>query len=218
MTERRIPTKQAMRRADTRKAISDAAQMLFSKRPVDAVAIDEIVAAASVAKGSFYNYFPSKDALVTDIVDNIRESLESRVAEINAGEPDAARRVARAVCVYMRYAIDQPERAALLVRVQQGYLATSIPYNHAVVDDVEIGMAQRRFSVPTVESGTIFILAIAQIGIVRIVQEPEPSYAVQLAQELSSLLIRGLGVGDAEASAIASDAADAIVNLKGEND
>ncbi len=213
MTEPTVLTKQSERRARTRKAISDAGRTLFSQRPVDAVAIDDIVAAASVAKGSFYNHFVDKDALVEDIVGEIRANLEARVEAINAGEADAAHRVARAVCVYMRYAIDEPEAAELLARVQRGYLATSLPYNRAVVHDVEIGIAQQRFAIRGVEAGTIFILGIAQIAMVRIAQEPVPALAVVLAQQLGAMLLRALGVGGPEAEAIAGAAADAIVQI-----
>lgn len=206
-----LTSKQAMRRARTRQAISDAAHRLFANRPVDAVAIDEIVAAASVAKGSFYNYYPDKDALVREIVGEIRANLEARVAKINADETDAPRRVARAICVFMRYAMDEPERATLLARVQQNYLSRSMPYNEAVVSDVEAGVAQSRFTVQNVEAATILILAVAQVGMVRIAQEPVRTLALELATQLSALLIRGLGVADVEANAIADEAALSIV-------
>ena len=49
------------RRERTRAALMRAGQVLFATRSVDAVSIDDIVAAAEVAKGSFYNHFPDKE-------------------------------------------------------------------------------------------------------------------------------------------------------------
>ncbi len=47
-------------RQDLRDAIYRAAISLFAERGYSNVSVDEIVAAANVAKGTFYNFFPSK--------------------------------------------------------------------------------------------------------------------------------------------------------------
>ena len=41
--------------------------MLLAQRDVGALSVDEIVAAADVAKGSFYNHFQDKDAFAREI-------------------------------------------------------------------------------------------------------------------------------------------------------
>ncbi len=74
--------------------------------------VDDIVQAAGVGKGSFYNHFADREALARAIATQIRASIESAVARANAGEVDPARRLARAVCTYWRYALDEPEPAA----------------------------------------------------------------------------------------------------------
>jgi AcrR family transcriptional regulator len=47
-------------RAELRAAIYAAAIAMFRKRGYDAASVDEIVAAAGVAKGTFFNFFPTK--------------------------------------------------------------------------------------------------------------------------------------------------------------
>ena len=74
----------------TRNALLAAGRRLFAERAIDAVAIDDIVAAAGVAKGTFYNHFDDKDALLTAIVTEIRSTVEERIATINAGIEDPA--------------------------------------------------------------------------------------------------------------------------------
>lgn len=55
------PTSRRQRRkADTRQRIIDAAMRLFTEKGFDGVSVDSIVAAADVAKGTFFNYFPTK--------------------------------------------------------------------------------------------------------------------------------------------------------------
>ena len=85
----------------TRNALLAAGRRLFAERAIDAVAIDDIVAAAGVAKGTFYNHFDDKDALLTAIVTEIRSTVEERIATINAGIEDPAVRLTRAICVYV---------------------------------------------------------------------------------------------------------------------
>lgn len=47
-----------------REELLDAAQRLFLDKGIGATSIDEIAGAAHVAKGTFYLYFPSKEALL----------------------------------------------------------------------------------------------------------------------------------------------------------
>jgi len=47
----------------TYRALVDAGLELLAERPIDALAIDEIVGRAGVAKGSFFNHFADKPAL-----------------------------------------------------------------------------------------------------------------------------------------------------------
>ena len=122
-----MSSKRIERAQQTRAALVAAGRRLFCEHPVDAVAIDDIVQAAEVSKGSFYNHFPDRDALVREITAEIRADVERAVGRANAGVADPARRMARAVCVYLRYAVDDPERAGVLVRMHSGHTSISTP-------------------------------------------------------------------------------------------
>src|SRR5579859_4133438 len=91
------------RRARTRTALLRAGETLFAARAVDGVSIDEIVQAADVAKGSFYNHFPDRDGLAREIAREIRIATETEVTAANAGVSDPALRVTRALCVFVRH-------------------------------------------------------------------------------------------------------------------
>ncbi|MDX1733958.1 MAG: TetR/AcrR family transcriptional regulator [Halioglobus sp.] len=57
------------RRRETRGALMEAGRALFIERPVEQVSIESITARAGVAKGSFYNHFPSRDALFEELIE-----------------------------------------------------------------------------------------------------------------------------------------------------
>lgn len=61
------PTRRERRRAETRERIVREALRLFSERGVTATTIEDITNAADVGKGTFFNYFPSKEQIIADI-------------------------------------------------------------------------------------------------------------------------------------------------------
>ena len=60
-----VSRKQAV---ENRRAIIDAATLLFRERGVDGVGVAELMKAAGFTQGGFYNHFASKADLVTEVV------------------------------------------------------------------------------------------------------------------------------------------------------
>lgn len=195
----------------TRAALVSAGSRLFCERPVDAVTVDDIVQAACVGKGSFYNHFADREALVRAISAQIRAAVERAIDAANADVKDPAQRVARACCTYLRFALDEPERAGFLVRVHTGHTSLDAPLNRGLVDDIALGLGQGRFRMATLESGVLCVLGITQMALTRIVQAPSAALAVSLAQQMCAMMLSGLRVPDADADLIAAQASEEIV-------
>src|SRR5215472_12886136 len=53
------------RKEETRKEIFQAAMKLFEKKGIFSTTVEEITEAADVGKGTFFNYFPSKEAILS---------------------------------------------------------------------------------------------------------------------------------------------------------
>jgi AcrR family transcriptional regulator len=199
------------RGAGTHASLVAAGQRLLSDRSADAVSIDEIVQVAKVSKGSFYTHFADKQALVSEVTRTIRLSVEGAVTRVNADVDDSARRVARAVCVYLRHAIEDPERAGVLLTPQLAQASLLAALNKGVVEDLSAGMAAGRFRTQSLEAGVLLVLGVAQLGLARVAQDPRPDLAATLAQQIGAMLLCGLGIENAEAQRLAAQAADAIV-------
>lgn len=58
------PSRRERRRTETRERIFEAAMRLFSERDFDAVTVEMITEAADVGKGTFFNYFASKEGVI----------------------------------------------------------------------------------------------------------------------------------------------------------
>ncbi|HTV11439.1 MAG TPA: TetR family transcriptional regulator [Acidimicrobiales bacterium] len=67
---------------DAQRRLTEAAFRLFSEpKGYASVTVSEIAAAAGVAKGSVYRYFPSKEALFTAVVESLCADTAERFAE-----------------------------------------------------------------------------------------------------------------------------------------
>lgn len=77
-------TRSAERRESRRGALVDAAFAVFMEKGVAASSVDDIVAAAGVAKGTFYLYFQTKDdainAVAERVVDGVARTVETAAA------------------------------------------------------------------------------------------------------------------------------------------
>jgi AcrR family transcriptional regulator len=206
-------TRRHPRAERTRGALVAAGRRLFCERPVDAVTVDDIVQAAGVGNGSFYNHFADREAMVRAISAEIRAGVEQAIDRANAEVGDPARRVARACCTYLRFALDEPERAGFLVRVHSGHTSLDAPLNRGLVDDISGGLGAGRFRVATLESGVLYVLGVTQMALTRIVQEPSAPLAVSLAQQMCAMMLSGLRVPDADADLIAAQASEEIVRV-----
>ena len=85
------------KKAATRKAISDAATMLFIERGFDDVSVREVAEAADVSPTTVFAHFPQKEALVFDEDEELRDLLVAAVRDRASGESvsDALRRFYR---------------------------------------------------------------------------------------------------------------------------
>jgi len=80
--------KQAERRAATRQSILDAAAALFERSGFDATPVDEITAAARVAKGTFYQHFETKLDVLLAVTRRQQEELMGFIlASLESGSP-----------------------------------------------------------------------------------------------------------------------------------
>ena len=67
------------KKQQNRQRLLDCAIHLFQTQGFDATTVDEIAEAADVSRGTFFNYFPTKEGLLDGIEDMVLRSLEHRV-------------------------------------------------------------------------------------------------------------------------------------------
>lgn len=104
-----VPAAPPAERADAarnRRRVLDAAAALFAERGVEAVTMDDVVAAAGVGKGTLYRRFGDKSGLATALLDDRERALQ---AAILTGPPplgpgaDPGERLDAFVAAYLGY-------------------------------------------------------------------------------------------------------------------
>lgn len=203
------------RKRKTREALLAAGHKLMAVRPIDALAIEDIVQEAGVAKGSFYNHFTDKQDLAVTIRNDIRHDIEASIKQVNAGVHDPASRVVRSVALYIKYILASAERASVMRSLIPMSISSHNPLNEGVVSDIAMGLQSGRFTVPSVESGSLFVMGIAQISLMEAAEEPSRTVTVMVTQQLCALLLRGLGLPFDEAELLSAQAVHELSHDRG---
>jgi AcrR family transcriptional regulator len=208
----RLESRQEPRRLKTRAALLRAGAELLAARPIDAIAVNDIVEAAGVAKGSFFNHFADKDAFAGAIAGEIRARVEGEVTAANAGVLDPAARVARGVAGFVQFALREPEDARIMLRRQDQAARAEHPLNRGLTRDLALGAASGRFGFPSEEAATVFVIGACQTLLNAIVNGAAAvSEARRLTAQVLLLTLTGLGVPALEAKAVSRRAVAEIV-------
>lgn len=181
---------------------------LLAERPIDAIAIDEVVARAGVAKGSFFNHFTDKPGFAIAIGAAVRAELEQRVTAANVGVTDPVARLAGGMRVAVDFALTQRKRAIVMLRGLE--LSTGIDHelNRGIRADIEGVLAAGLARQEAARSGVRYWLGLCQIAMLNAIERrPEREIAAERLREMLVLGLCGLGIAEAAAQAAARDQA-----------
>ena len=193
------------RRARTRSALIGAGHKLFAAKSIDGVTIDEIVDAADVAKGSFYNHFDDKESLADTIVELVQGDCEREIYTANVAIDDADVRMARAMGVLIRYAKIHPDRYRAMVNLSKRRANIEAPINAGLRHDIEAGLKSGRFAGMSLKNGMLTVFGIMSTVVDYVATAPSSESPANVASEMSFLLLRALGTPGDRAAQIAAD-------------
>lgn len=187
----------------TRAALIAAGLDLLASRPIDAIAIDELVAAAGVAKGSFFNHFADKHAFANAVAGEVRAELEAEVTRANAGIADPVARIAGGMAVAAAFACREPRRVRVLMRDQSVAAAADHPLNRGLREDIAAARAAGLLRPEAEASGLAYWLGLCQVVMVLLVEtRPASAKAAERLGEMLAMGLAGLGVEEARAAAV----------------
>ena len=159
------PDRRQRRGAETRERLFRAALRLFAEKGFAETTVEDITNAADVGKGTFFNYFPSKEHILVAFSDMQISKLQATVDQMRA-RPEPMRSFFRAMTLRMT---EEPSRAPDVVRallqanlssssVRSVMLERSARAEELLTQLVQIGQERGEFrrDVPALELAQVF--------------------------------------------------------------
>ena len=113
------PDRRQRRRAELQHRILQAAMRLFAERGFAATTVETITEAADVGKGTFFNYFPTKEHVLSSFADIQRGKYEDALEQARSGKEST-----RAILQRLYRSLPPSQASPALVRSVLGTFLT----------------------------------------------------------------------------------------------
>ncbi len=195
VTERRAEIGRE-RRERTRARILSAAARVIADRGEDNVTIDDFITQAEVARGTFYNYFDSRDALIDQLWSYLGRQPFQRIQQRCAALPDPAERLIAELRLVIAQAAQDETWGWLVYSIsgQRHVNEDLLTYPSA---DLEAGIATGRFRFEHLASARDLVVAISRSLLRATLEHAAPPEHVR---ETCRLILCALGLSRSEAS------------------
>lgn len=204
MTKKEVPIDHrtrvaAERREKTRAKLLESALLVFAEKGPEAAVIDDVIALAGMARGSFYNYFRTNEELLEAVAAELSDELLRAIDPVVQLREDPAIRVASGLRLILHAVQRYPLLGAFLSRMQSPSGSSPLLGIQFLTRDVITGIKQERFAqtqpraLVDVVVGTTFSAARS------LSQEMLPK---DYPEAVTKAVLQGLGVKEKEAAKI----------------
>ncbi|MDR7555402.1 MAG: TetR/AcrR family transcriptional regulator [Armatimonadota bacterium] len=183
----------------TRERLIQAALDVFASRGYHGTTVDDIVAASRTSKGAFYHYFPSKQGIFLELLDQLAGMMEAGVEAAIAAEHGALPKVEAALRVVLEVASAHRELARILL-IEAAALGPEFEQSRLGIHRRFAGLIQRHLERAVVEGAIppqdTRVTAMAWIGAINEVLTQELAAGRDLLAALPALrtvLLRSIG-------------------------
>lgn len=193
------PRVAAERRERMRRRLVESAMLVFAQKGVTSSVIQDVVAAAEVSQGSFYNYFRTNDELLNAVARELSDETVEMIEPVVGGIDDPALRVSNAIRSYL-HLMRTYRVAAHFVSAAGLNLATTANATYSYLPpDLEEGRESGRFDIPAVDVAVDLIAGAGLVAVHRIAIGRTPR---DYPERIVSALLRALGLRAADAARI----------------
>lgn len=108
------------KRDRTRIALLEAAIELIAERGLESISIDDLTRSAGMARGTFYNYFETRDDVVSAASELIKQRAEQQVIDRIPAEIGDAATIACILYGFLQFGVANPSMGWTLVHIGGG--------------------------------------------------------------------------------------------------
>ena len=181
-------------KAANRAAILAAARDVFAEDGYDAAGVRDIIRRTELASGTFYNYFPDKDAIFRALVEETGAEARRRVRAARRRAVTAQEFIEGGFGAFFEYIVEDPERFAFMRRnldtLRTRFGDAVLPAStDELAEDLRAGIAAGRLASLDVEYCAHAMIAVGlELG-TRLVERTPPD--VEGATRFASALFLG---------------------------
>jgi AcrR family transcriptional regulator len=181
----------AARREATRQKLLSTALSVFATKGVDASSIDDFIAAAGVARGTFYNYFKTAtellDAVTAELSDEVMASIDEHVSRID----NPIERVATGCLLYMQAAVHHPAWGEFIIQTGIRRGASGKLVDEYLPRDLMLAQDSGQASFPSVRAARDVVLGGIRAGIESVLSGNVPQEHIR---DVMQITLTALGV------------------------
>ena len=156
-----------MKKGEKRKQeLLKIAYNMFLSRGYENTSVDEIIAGAQIAKGTFYYYFPSKEQLLEAVIDMMIESEAETVRQIIGSDLPVPQKIVAVITSVkpaeseqpIQDALMQPENVLMHDRIRKKLIEVIVPLLSEVIEE---GVGQGIFACDHIPERVRMLLVIS---------------------------------------------------------
>lgn len=186
----------AQRRQRTRTRLLAAARRLFGHEGGRATKIEDLCEEAGIARGTFYNYFPSFDALQEALFEELSMRFDEAVHEAFEQLEGPAGRTSAAMRYYLMHVVQDREWGWGMVNTGMGIGFFHDKVTERVAETIQQGIDSGDFTIDSAEAGRDLLLGSGLAAANTLLAGGVcDGYIVQVA----IAVLKGLGVADDKA-------------------
>jgi len=145
-----VQSRRVRKTEQTRARLLEGARSAIVEHGPDVVTVAHITEAADVGTGTFYNYFTTRDDIVSGVLYDTVESLGRRLDAMTRNMPDPAEVFASSLRHLMEMAITDPLWRWYVVRIDVSHAALIERLGPRAARDIQRGVDEGRFQVASV--------------------------------------------------------------------
>jgi len=185
-----------------------SALQVFTQKGSDAAGIEDVIVAARVSRGTFYNYFRTNEELMQAVVEAVSNELLALIDACIQAKPDPAARIAAGLRMVLRTTQKHPLFASFVTKVGiERMLADSLAVQY-LKRDIQHGIEEGRFDIADPELGVLLVAGAAQAAIM-IISHGRHS-GTSFCDELAYHVLLSLGMSRIEARKVANEALEEV--------
>ncbi|QUN32876.1 TetR/AcrR family transcriptional regulator (plasmid) [Cupriavidus sp. KK10] len=180
-----------------RRRLIESAMVVFAQRGIGSSVIPEVIAAAGVSQGSFYNYFRTNDDLLEAVSDVLSHDMVQMIEGVAGDIEDPALRVATAGRLYLHLVRTYPIVAQFLSGTGFSLVGKKSAIYEHLPADIKEGVKRGTFDADAADIGLDMATGAVLIAVQRIANGRT---ARDYPERIVRVVLKALGVPAASAA------------------